>query len=148
VTPSRTGGFSLVECVVATLILGIGLVGMTKAITAALATSHDAEHYSRAVFLAAEQMELILNDAAFIQADEKEGEFEDALSGYKWKAVIREAGEDGLFEVTVTVLRANTGERLYELTSLTFAPPVDESSDEEPSDREVLDRASRGEMRR
>jgi Tfp pilus assembly protein PilV len=139
---TRSGGFSLVEAVVATLILGIGLVGMTKAITAALASSHDAEHYTRAVLLAAEQMELVLNDAAYIQADEKEGDFEEAFSGYNWKAVIKEAADDGLFEVSVTVFLTATGERLYELTSLAFSPPVDESLDEETRDRDVLDGAS------
>jgi len=147
-TRSRAGGFSLVEAVVATMILGIGLVGMTQAITAALATSHDAEHYTRAVLLASEQMELILNDAAFIQADEKEGDFEEEFASYKWKAVIKEAVEDGLYEVTVSVHLAATGEQLYELTSLVFAPPNDERVDEETTDREVLDNASERGSRR
>jgi Tfp pilus assembly protein PilV len=142
-----SGGFSLVEAVVATLILGIGLVGMTQAITAALVTSHDAEHYTRAVLLASEQMELILNDAAYIQADEKEGDFEAEFSTYRWKAVIKEAQEDGLYEVAVSVHLAATGERLYELTSLVFAPPIDPSGDEETTDREVLDSASREGLR-
>ncbi len=46
-----TAGFSLVEILVAIVILGFGLVGMTQAITTTLGASQDAEHHTTAVML-------------------------------------------------------------------------------------------------
>ncbi|MBN2490887.1 MAG: prepilin-type N-terminal cleavage/methylation domain-containing protein [Planctomycetes bacterium] len=115
-------GFSLVETLVATIVLGVGLVGMIHGITAVLEASQVAENYSRAVFLAAEQMEL-LGAEGTLRAGEFSGDFGAELPRYRWRSTVRESRGAGLFEVTVTVLAAPAEEPLYELTTLVFVAP-------------------------
>jgi prepilin-type N-terminal cleavage/methylation domain-containing protein len=118
-------GFSLVETLVATAVLGVGLLGMTKGITAVLDGTHTAESYSRAVLLAEEQMELICAEGV-VSAGEHEGDFGDEFPGFRWKSVVRESRESGLFEVEVTVLGMPAEYPVYELTTLIFVPPARE----------------------
>src|SRR5882762_5584731 len=58
----RNGGFSLVEVMCAILILGIGLVGLTQGITAALQSSKESELQTTAALLAAGQIETLRAD--------------------------------------------------------------------------------------
>src|SRR5213595_2971370 len=61
-TQHRNAGFSLVEVMCAILILGIGLVGLTQGITAALRSSKETEVQTAAAFIAAGQIETLRAD--------------------------------------------------------------------------------------
>ena len=128
-------GFSLVETLVATVVLGVGLVGMTQGITAVLEGTRTAERYSQAVLLAEEQMELIRAEG-LVSEGEYDGDFGEEFPGFRWNSVVRESREVGLFEVKVTVLAMPAEEPLYELTTLVFVPP-DRGAEEPRAPREA-----------
>lgn len=123
-------GFSLIEVLVAIVILGTGLVGMSQAITAALAASRDAELYSTAVMLASGRMEEIMMDP-LLTTGEEEGAFETGFSGYRWKTRIVDTRIEGLMEATVLIEHGGRSAPVYELKTLVFVPPTTLGDEEE-----------------
>ena len=77
-------GFTLIETLVAMMILAISLVVILQLFSGGLKASRLSDDYTRAVFHAREKMEEILILDELIDG-ELEGEFEDA---YKWKVEI------------------------------------------------------------
>src|SRR4051812_32569792 len=80
----RREGFSLIEVMVAMLILGVGLVGLVHGINTALVSSKEAEVQSQVALLAAGQIEELRADG-FVVEGEREGEYSGDLSIYSWK---------------------------------------------------------------
>ena len=130
--PPRAG-FSLVEVMCAILILGIGLLGLTQGITAALRSSKESEIQTAAALLAAGQIET-LRAEGFITDGETEGECEEDLSLYRWKQSVTSAGIDGLHEVEVVVENSKSGKRIYELRTLLFDPPLSDAPSDNSKD--------------
>jgi type IV pilus modification protein PilV len=122
-------GFSLLEIMCAILILGIGLVGLTQGIAAALRASKESEIQTTAAMLAAGQIESLRADG-FVIEGETEGEGEGALSNYTWRQTVTTTRIDGLYEVSVVIENATSGKLIYELQTLLFDPPVTSTSDE------------------
>jgi general secretion pathway protein I len=131
---SRRAGFSLIEVLCAVLILGIAVVGLTQGLTAALGSSKEAEAHSAAALLAAGQIEIVRAEGYLADGD-TEGEGEGNLSGYKWHQSVSETKIEGLYEVTVTVERASSGEAIYELKTLLFDPPIIRDAPEKGRDK-------------
>jgi len=123
---NNKAGFSLVEVMCAILILGIGLVGLTQGITAALRSSKESELQSSAALLAAAQIET-LRAEGYVMDEETEGDCEDDLSLFRWKQSITSTDIDGLHEVKVVVENSKSGKAIYELRTLLFDPPLDDS---------------------
>jgi general secretion pathway protein I len=103
----RQHGFTLLETLVAMMILSIALVIILQQFSGALNAGHISESYSRAVWHAREKMdELLLQET--LAPESREGEFGD---GYRWWCRIEPAGADGppgpqgpaLFTITVWV---------------------------------------------
>ena len=59
---ANNSGFSLIEVMCAILILGVGLVGFTQAITTALGSSKDSEMQTTAALFAAGRIESLRAD--------------------------------------------------------------------------------------
>src|SRR5438067_386603 len=95
-------GFSLIEVMCAILILGIGLVGLTEGITAALRSSKVSEVQTSAALIAAGQIET-LRAEGFISDGKTEGECDEDLSLYRWEQSITRTTIAGLHEVQVVV---------------------------------------------
>jgi general secretion pathway protein I len=102
-------GFTLIETLVATMILAIGVVTVMQLFSGGLRSGRVSEKYSRAVFDAKSKMnELLLVDK--LAEGRLDGVFDD---GYKWDAVISrldagdENGKTALpvhnFEIRLTV---------------------------------------------
>lgn len=143
--PREMTGFSLVEVLVAILILGIGVVGLTQGVTTALRSSKEAEWHSTAVFLAAGRMEELRADGFVIEGEE-EGDFGTAFSRYRWTQSTVSTDIDGLFEITVTVADASDEKPLYELKTLLFDPPAESTqpaSEPRREERSASDRRRR-----
>src|SRR6266567_3565505 len=104
----HNAGFSLVEVMCAILILGIGLVGLTQGITAALRSSKESELQSSAALLAAAQIET-LRAEGYVMDEETEGDCEDDLSLFRWKQSVTSTAIDGLHEVKVVVENSKSG---------------------------------------
>jgi prepilin-type N-terminal cleavage/methylation domain-containing protein len=124
---TRNAGFSLIEVMIAILILGVAVVGLTQGLTTALTAGKDSENQTQAAMLAAGQIETLRTDGMLEDGDD-DGDFGDDFPSFQWKQTIKPAGIDGLHEVTVTVENANTGQSIYELKTLLFEAPADTES--------------------
>jgi type IV pilus modification protein PilV len=118
VGPHNKCGFSLVEVMVAILVLGIGLVGLTQGITAGLRSGKESETQTTAALLAAGRIEELRAEGGLIDStlEGDDGEF------YHWQQTIAPAGIDGLHKVDVVILNPQTGQTVYELETLLFEP--------------------------
>ena len=131
--PGSLAGFSLVEVMCAILILGIGLVGLTQGMTAALRSSKETELQTAAALIAAGQIGTLRADG-FLIDEETEGDCSDDLSLYRWKQSVTSSSISGLHEVKVVVENSQSGKAIYELRTLLFDPPFDESTPSKSTD--------------
>jgi general secretion pathway protein I len=130
-TPQPTGfyaatgfsaGFSLIEVMVAILILGVALVGLTHGITTALGSSKESEQQTTAALLAAGRIETLR-----VEGDLTDGETDSdddgggPMAAYRWKQTISPTDIEGLHDVEVTVVSAATGGEIYALKTQLFA---------------------------
>lgn len=130
---SRDAGFSLIEVMVAILILGVALVGMTQGITSALTASKETELQTTAALIAAGKIET-LRAEGYVMEGTDEGELTGALALYRWRETVTESNLDGLFDVIVTIEHTGNDQLLYELRTQLFDPPLLSSvpKDDEP----------------
>lgn len=119
---TRQAGFSLIEVVVAILILGIALVALTEGVTAALSSSKASEVQTTAALLAAGQIETLRAEGDYTDG-ETEGDFGDEFPQYHWMQTISDTSIDGLYNVEVIVEDAQTGKDLYDLRTMLFELP-------------------------
>jgi len=121
-----------VETLCAMVVLGVGLVGLTEGVTAALRTARESELQSAAVLYAAGRIEE-LRAEGYLTDGETEGECEEPLSRYRWRRSVSPAELDGLREVAVVLEDSREGRVVCELRTLLFEPPLDaaESRDRE-----------------
>lgn len=118
-TNARTG-FSLVEALVASVILS-GVVVTVGAIgsRALVATRQDSQ-YERAATLLDRQLTMIdhMGVSAFIQSGQTEGDFGEMAPGYRWRVVTTYLEVDQLYQVTIAVIWADRN-RPKQLTAVT-----------------------------
>jgi type II secretion system protein I len=101
----RQDGFTLLETLVAMMILSIALVIVFQLFSEALNTGHISESHTRAVWHAREKMEELLLYKT-LSEEIQEGDFED---GYRWRYRIQQAASDsqlnleGVATFTITV---------------------------------------------
>jgi prepilin-type N-terminal cleavage/methylation domain-containing protein len=120
-------GFSLVEVMVAILIMGVALVGLTQGLTTALRSSKESEQQTAAALIAAGQIET-LRAEGYVLAGTWEGETGTGPGAYRWEQTVTETQIEGLFDVRVVVDSANSGGPIYELRTLLFDPPISPTS--------------------
>ena len=128
---ARNAGFSLVEVMIAILILGVAIVGLTQGITTALGSTKESELQTTAALFAAGQIELLRAEGGLVDK-ETDGECGSGLELYHWKQVVRPTQIDGLHEVAVTIESTRDGKPIYELRTLLFERPED-STDKKDS---------------
>src|SRR5215472_8950761 len=105
--PTRhNAGFSMVEVLVAILILGVALVGLTHGITTALGSGKESELQATAAMFAAGLIEEVRAEGNLTDA-ESEGTCGEELPLYRWKQSITAAGVDGLHQVDVSIQNAH-----------------------------------------
>jgi len=125
---NAAAGFSLIEVMVAILILGIALAGLTTGITTALGSSKESELQTTAALLAAGQVETLRVEGGLVDG-ETTGAGGAAFALYRWKQTLSGTGIDGLHEVVVAVESAADGRTIYELKTMLFEPPADSPTD-------------------
>jgi type IV pilus modification protein PilV len=123
----HNAGFSMVEVLVAILILSVALVGLVRGITTALGSGKESELQTTAGLFAAGLIE-DLRAEGDITDGQSEGTCGEELPLYRWTQTITGAGIDGLHEVDVSVQNARTGQEIYDLRTLVFERP-EETSD-------------------
>ena len=118
------GGFSLIEVLVAILILGVALVGLTRALTTALTSTKESEMQTSAAMLASELVETLRAEGG-LRDGETEGTFSGGLAIYRWKETLSASQIDGLHNVKVVIADSRTGASVYELETMLFEPTAD-----------------------
>ena len=117
-------GFSLIEVMVAIVILAIALVALTQGITTALASSKESELQTTAALFAAGQIELLRAEKDLADGTDQ-GDCGVMLPLYRWKQTVKPADVDGLHEVDVVVENSRTSVEIFELKTLLFEIPAD-----------------------
>ena len=133
---SHHGGFSLIEVMVAILILGIALVGLTHGIATALGSSKESEWQTTAALFAAGKIETLRAEDGWDNG-ETDGDCGAGLEAYHWKQTVSGADVDGLHEVAVTVENANSHKEIFELKTLLFKPESDAAAKDPKKKRSV-----------
>ena len=123
----RSAGFSLIEVMVAILILGIALAGLTHGISTALGSSKDSELQTTAALFAQGKIETVRAEGG-IKDGEDDGECGPGLKIYRWKQTISATDIDGLHNVEVVVENSRNGQAIYELQTLLFEIPDDSTA--------------------
>lgn len=138
---SINGGFSLIEVLVAMLILAVALTGLARGITTALRTSKESEWQATAAWLAAGQVELLRAEES-LPVGVTEGKGGAGLTDYRWKQTIAATSITGLRDVSVEVTHESVEKPLFELHTLLFELPFD-SLTNRPSERNGTSKANR-----
>jgi general secretion pathway protein I len=125
-------GFTLIEIMVAIVILAIALTGLTQGLTTALSSSKESELQTTAALFAAGQIELLRAQTDWTD-DTQEGDCGTSLPLYRWRQTVSPAEIDGLHEVDVVVENSRTGAAIYELKTLLFQMPTDTDSQAKPA---------------
>jgi general secretion pathway protein I len=144
-TATRQSGFSLVEVMVAILILAIAVAGLTGGITTALGSSKESELQTTAALLAAGQIETLRAEGDLTDG-ETDGDFGQGLPLYRWKRTIAASQPDGLHEVDVVVEDTRSGKEIYDLKTLLFEAP-DDAGTNNPSGQNKSDTKKRSDQR-
>ena len=120
----QNAGFSLIEVMIAIVILAVAVVGLTQGFTTALDSSKESELQTTAALFAAGQIETLRAQTG-LEDETTDGDCGDDLPLYRWRQTISPAGTDGLHEVDVVVENSQTGTMIYELKTLLFEIPAD-----------------------
>lgn len=121
------GGFSLVEVLIAVLIMAVGITGLVEGLSTTLYSSRDSEKLTTAAYLAAGQIEFIRSDGILLEGT-NEGQWTGQLEGYSYTEEIRESDTEGLYEITVVILESSTSKKIYELKTYLFEAPLQTTS--------------------
>jgi general secretion pathway protein I len=100
---SRQKGFTLVEMIVATLVLAIGIVACLGAIAVSTKAAGIAKEYSTASVLAERHFSEIKSDPNMLTSGEQSGEFGEEYPGFRWSQSIDQTDITGLLRVSVTI---------------------------------------------
>lgn len=134
------GGFSLVEVMIAILILGIALVGLVQGVNMAVLSNKESEVQTAAALIAAGQLETLRADALGISDGETEGDCGDELPQYRWRQTISSSTIEGLHEASVVVENSKTGQQVYELKTMLFEKPYVSEEEEKAKKEEARKR--------
>ncbi len=100
---SRTAGFTLVEMIVATVLLTLGIVGALGAIHSAAQTTILADGAQTAALLAQKQIAQLQLQPDQLTGGDQSGDFGDDYPGYHWQQSVEATDYTTLFKVTLTV---------------------------------------------
>lgn len=96
-------GFTLMEMVVATLILAIGVAGAMSALAASTRAAGVTERLHTASLLAQRRLTEIEMQSDTLSAGEQQGGFGEQYPDYRWRQAVEQTNMTDLFSVTVTV---------------------------------------------
>lgn len=93
-------GFTLLEVLVAAIILTVGLLGTLEVIAACAGTSHKIDQRSGAMMAARSKLEEILKEPV-LAVGVDQGKGVDTTTDYDWEANIEQSSNAGLMLITV-----------------------------------------------
>ena len=114
----REQGFTLVEVMVALMILAITLVIIFSQQATSINVGNEARIITKATLLAQERMSWIIAQKR-LPIGEEEGEMQEAIPPLKWKQIVEESETEGMQKITVLVLWKE-GDRERDLRLVTY----------------------------
>lgn len=126
-TQPSCAGFSLIEVMVAILILGVALTGLTHGVTTALDSSKESEQQTTAALMASGLIETTQAEGGLADG-ETDGAGGPGLEAYQWQETIAPTDLEGLHEVDVVITDTRTGREIYELKTQLFEAAADTQS--------------------
>jgi general secretion pathway protein I len=99
----RQQGFTLVEMIVATLVLAIGIVSCLSTLAVSTKAAGLAKQYSTASLLAERHFSEIKSDPNMLTTGEQTGSFGEDYPGYQWSQTIDQTDITGLLRVSLTI---------------------------------------------
>lgn len=121
---SKASAFSLVEILVAVLVLAVALTGMIQGVTTALSSTKEAELQTVAAMFAVGRVETLRAEGG-LQDGTTQGDCGEGLELYRWQQTLRPAALEGLHEASVVIESVQSGKTIYELKTLLFEVPED-----------------------
>lgn len=106
---NASGGFTLVEAMIAAVLIVIGIVGALGAISAGLRAQAAGQFYYTASMLAEQKM-ADLESQSKLKAGEEQGDFAPDHPDYTWSVAVSE-GPEGLWQVRLTVSEVVAGKQ-------------------------------------
>jgi Tfp pilus assembly protein PilV len=118
------GGFTLLEALVAAVLVIIGLAGAMSAISAGIRAQTAARFYQIAGMLAEQKMTDLENDPD-LEAGQNHGDFGNTYEGYTWDSEVvtiadTDDGPKGLYKVSVMVTQDTEPEYGRKATLVTY----------------------------
>jgi prepilin-type N-terminal cleavage/methylation domain-containing protein len=99
----RNAGFTLIEMMVAAIVLAVGIAGALGAISAATRAEGMAEQMHTAVLLARQQLTNTEQNLASLAGGTTNGDFGNDYPGYSWSQDVEATDSQYNFQVTMTV---------------------------------------------
>jgi prepilin-type N-terminal cleavage/methylation domain-containing protein len=99
----RLAGFTLVEMIVATFLLAIGISAVLGCIAAATHSTAVATEYTTAAMLAHQRFAELEQQPAMVTAGDTSGSFTDDFSNFSWQQTIETTDVTSLMKVTVVI---------------------------------------------
>lgn len=104
-------GFTLVEMIVATVLLTVGVVGALGAIHSAAQSTIQADGSQTAAILAQKQITELQLQPDQLTGGDQQGDFGDDYPGYHWQQSLEATDYTNLFKVTVTITWGQTNDQ-------------------------------------
>ena len=123
-------GFTLIEVMVAIVLLSVGILGVMGAVRGVTRASGRAEETVEAVTLARGMLNEIKSSGS-VQTGTSNGDFGVQNPGYRWESTVETSADVAdLLQITVTVLWPDgPRENRYNLTTLYLPPPTASTTD-------------------
>jgi type II secretion system protein I len=96
-------GFTLVEMIVATLLLAIGVSAALAAISSGIQASYKADRLQTAALLAERKLAQIELESNNLTGGDQQGDFGKLYAEFKWHESVETTNYPDLFQVTVTI---------------------------------------------
>lgn len=99
----RRAGFTLVEMVVATILLFVGGVAAMMCISSSLRITGVAEAHAKAAMLAERRLAELETEPDLLTAGDQQGDFGDEYPGYQWMQSVEPTNLTDVSRVTLTI---------------------------------------------
>jgi len=119
---SRSNGFTLIEVMVALVIVSLALAGVAASMGQMIDTANTMRERTFASWIAQNQIAEIRLSGAMPEVGESSGEVDYANTAWAWTATVSETGVENLLKVDVTVTYAGFDDRIRQVTGFIGEP--------------------------
>lgn len=125
-------GFTLIEMIVATVILALAIVGAISAIGSSTRATEASERMQTAAILAQSKLTELELQASSLTSGEQQGDFGAEYAQYRWRAVMDTTEFEKLLRVTLTISWGDPNRG----TGREFVTYIRQDADQTPEEQE------------